>query len=57
MEMEVKRGLALATTVYGFGCMAAAFAAGGNVPMIGLGLVLAGLSMDLFRISQPSGKD
>jgi hypothetical protein len=56
MELEVKRGLALAMTVYGFGCIAAAFAAGGNVPMIGLGLILAGLSMDLFRLAQPPGK-
>jgi len=32
--------------------MAAALAAGGNVAMIALGLVLAGLAMDLFYIAR-----
>lgn len=52
LESEVIAGLALATIVFGFGTMAAALAAGGNVAMIGLGLVLAGLSMDLFCIAR-----
>jgi hypothetical protein len=34
-----------------FGSLATALAAGGSVPMIALGLVLAALSMDLFRIA------
>lgn len=51
MEAEVVRGLALAAILSGFGTLAAALAAGGSVPMIALGLVLAALSMDLFRIA------
>jgi uncharacterized membrane protein YdcZ (DUF606 family) len=43
--------LALAIVVFGFGTVAAALAAGGNVPMIALGLILTALSMDLFRIA------
>jgi hypothetical protein len=38
--------------LFGFGTMAAALAAGGNLPMIALGLILAGLSMDLFCIAK-----
>ena len=56
LEAEVIRGLALATVLCGFGTLAAALAAGGNVPMIALGLILAALSMDLFRIAG-SGDD
>jgi len=41
--------------VFGFGTMAAALAAGGNVAMIALGLILAGLSMDLFCIARSRG--
>lgn len=51
LETEVIRGFALAAVVFGFGTLAAALAAGGNVPMIALGLVLTALSMDLFRIA------
>jgi hypothetical protein len=49
--MEVIRGLALAALLFGFGTMAAALAAGGNAPMIALGLILAAVSMDLFSVA------
>lgn len=52
LETEVIAGLALAAVLFGFGTMAAALAAGGNLPMIALGLILAGLSMDLFCIAK-----
>ena len=51
LEPEIIAGLALAATLFGFITLAAALAAGGNVPMIGLGLVVTALSMDLFRIA------
>jgi hypothetical protein len=52
LETEVIRGLALAVVLFGFGTMAAALAAGGNVPMVALGLILAALSMDLFALAK-----
>jgi hypothetical protein len=52
LEAEIIRGLALAAVLFGFGAMAAALAAGGSLPMIALGLILAALSMDLFRVAQ-----
>ena len=52
METEVIQGLALAAILFGFGMLAAALAAGGNVPLIGLGLIVAALSMDLFRVAK-----
>ena len=44
--------MALAAILFGFGMLAAALAVGGNVPMIGLGLIVAALSMDLFRVAK-----
>ena len=44
--------MALAAILFGFGTMAAALAVGGSVPMIALGLILAALSMDLFRVAK-----
>jgi hypothetical protein len=44
--------LALAAILIGFGTLAAALAAGGSVPMIALGLILAALSMELFRLAK-----
>jgi CxxC motif-containing protein (DUF1111 family) len=41
----------------GFGTMAAALAAGGSLPMIALGLILAALSMDLFRHAKPRDEE
>jgi len=57
LETEVIAGLALATVVFGFGTMAAALAAGGNVAMIALGLILAGISMDLFCIAKSRDRE
>jgi uncharacterized membrane protein YdcZ (DUF606 family) len=57
LETEVIRGFALAAVLFGFGTLAAALAAGGNVPMIALGLILAALSMDLFRIAGSREED
>ncbi len=56
MEPEVTRGFALAALVYGFGTIAAGLAAGGVLPMIALGLILSGLSMDLFRHAGSPGE-
>ena len=44
--------MALAAILFGFGMLAAALAVGGNVPLIGLGLIVAALSMDLFRVAK-----
>ena len=44
--------MALAAILLGFGILAAAFAVGGSVPMIALGLILAAVSMDLFRVAK-----
>jgi len=52
LETEVIAGLALAAVLFGFGTMAAALAVGGNLPMIALGLILAGISMDLFCVAK-----
>ena len=52
METEIIQGLALAATVFGVGMLAAAMAAGGSVPLIALGLIVAALSMDLFRVAK-----
>jgi hypothetical protein len=52
METEIIQGLALAAILFGFGMLAAALAVGGNVPLIGLGLIVAALSMDLFRVAK-----
>jgi small-conductance mechanosensitive channel len=49
--------LALAAVLFGFGTMAAALAVGGNVAMIALGLVLSGLSMDLFCIAKSQDRE
>ena len=53
MEPEVVNGIALAVALFGIASVAAAVMAGGNVAMIALGLILAGLSMDLFNRAQP----
>jgi mannose/fructose/N-acetylgalactosamine-specific phosphotransferase system component IIC len=52
LETEVIAGLALAVVVFGFGTMAAGLAVGGNLPMIALGLIFAGISMDLFCVAK-----
>ena len=52
METEIIQGLALAATLFGVGMLAAAMAAGGSVPLIALGLIVAALSMDLFRVAK-----
>ena len=57
METEVIAGLALAAIVFGFGTMAAALAVGGNLPMIALGLILAGISMNLFCVAKERGEE
>jgi len=57
LETEVIQGLALAAVLFGFGTLAAALAAGGNVPMIALGLILTALSMDLFRMAGSGDED
>jgi hypothetical protein len=56
METEIIQGLALAAILFGFGMLAAALAVGGNVPLIGLGLIVAALSMDLFRVAKAREK-
>jgi hypothetical protein len=56
LETEVTRGLALAALLFGLGSIAAALAAGGNVPMIALGLILAAFAMDLFLMATPPDK-
>jgi hypothetical protein len=53
LESEIISGLALAAALFGFGLMAAALAAGGSLPMIALGLILAALGMDLFSHATP----
>jgi predicted tellurium resistance membrane protein TerC len=45
--------LALAALLFALGSMAAALAAGGSVPMIALGLILAAVSMHLFLLATP----
>jgi hypothetical protein len=52
LETEIIQGLALAATLFGLGMLAAAMAAGGSVPLIALGLIVAALSMDLFRAAK-----
>lgn len=52
LETEIIQGLALAATLFGFGMLAAAMAAGGSLPLIALGLIVAALSMDLFRVAK-----
>jgi hypothetical protein len=49
--------LAIAALLLGFGLMAAALAAGGNAPMIALGLILAAVSMHLFRLATPPDEE
>lgn len=49
METEVIRGLGLAALFFGAVAVTAALAAGGNVPVIALGLILAALAMELLR--------
>ena len=44
--------MALAAILFGFGILAAALAVGGSVPLIALGLIVAALSMDLFRVAK-----
>ena len=56
LETEIIQGLALAAILFGFGMLAAALAVGGSVPMIGLGLIVAALSMDLFRVAKARGE-
>jgi hypothetical protein len=43
--------------LFGFGTMAAALAVGGNLPMIAIGLILAGVSMDLFCVAKSRGEE
>jgi hypothetical protein len=43
--------LAIAALLFGFGMLAVALAAGGILPMIALGLILAALSMNLFYLA------
>ncbi len=57
LETEVIAGLALAAVLFGFGTMAAALAVGGNLPMIALGLILAGISMNLFCVVKERGEE
>ena len=47
----------MAAVLFGFGTMAAALAVGGNLPMIALGLILAGISMDLFCIAKSRDRE
>jgi len=56
LETEVVRGFAIAAILLGFGTLVAALAAGGSLPMIALGLILAALSMDLFGLTDPREK-
>ncbi|MGO9262177.1 MAG: hypothetical protein ACLQU1_38625 [Bryobacteraceae bacterium] len=49
--------MALAAILCGFGVLSAALAAGGSIPMIVLGLILAALSMDLFRLAKARGEE
>ena len=52
METEIIQGLALAATLFGIGMLAAALVVGGSVPLIALGLIVAAMSMDLFRVAK-----
>jgi EamA domain-containing membrane protein RarD len=56
METEVIRGFGLAAILLGFATVGAALLAGGNVPLIALGLGLTGLSMDLLRVANARDK-
>ena len=56
LETEIIQGLALAATLFGVGMLAAAMAAGGSLPLIALGLIVAALSMDLFRVAKSRGE-